>query len=70
MGKYGEDWVVVKIIEFKPQGLKELNETRGPVTAKYEEFLEDLWIKDLEAKYTVEVNKEALAGLKKKLLTR
>lgn len=70
MGQYGEDWVVVKIVDFYPAGLKELNETRGPVTAKYEEYLEDLWVKELQQRYTVEVNKKELADLKKKLLVR
>jgi hypothetical protein len=68
MGKYGDDWVVVKVVAFLPGTLKELNETRGPATAKYEEYLEDLWTKELQAKYKVVVNDDVVAGLKKKLV--
>jgi hypothetical protein len=68
MGKYGEDWVVVKVIEFIPGSVKALNETRGPVTAKYEEFLEELWTQELQQRYSVVVNQEAIAALKKKLV--
>jgi peptidyl-prolyl cis-trans isomerase SurA len=70
LGKFGEDWVTVKIIEFKPAGLKELNETRGPVTAQYEEFLEAEWVKELQARYTVEINKAVVEEFKKKLMAK
>jgi peptidyl-prolyl cis-trans isomerase SurA len=68
MGNYGSDWVVIKVNEFIPGSLKELNETRGPVTAKYEEFLEDAWTKTLQSKYQVVVNQEVVDTLKKKLV--
>lgn len=70
MGQYGDDWVLVKIVDFLPAGPKELNETRGPVTAKYEEYLEDLWIKDLQNRYTVSVDSKVLSDFKKKLINR
>lgn len=67
MGQYGEDWVVVKVVDFLPAGPKALSETRGHVAAKYEEYLEDQWTKELQARYKVDVNDQALDELIKKL---
>jgi peptidyl-prolyl cis-trans isomerase SurA len=70
MGKIGEDWVVVKVIEYLPLGPKTLEETRGPVASKYQEELEKLWIQELESKYTVKLNTEAVNNVKRKLISQ
>lgn len=70
LGKIGEDWVVVKVIDFLPSGPKSLEETRGPVASKYQEELEKLWIQELESKYTVEKNTRAIQTVKGKLIAR
>ncbi len=70
LGKIGEDWVVVKVIEFLPTGPKTLEETRGPVASKYQEELEKQWIQELESKFTVESNSHAIQSVKGKLITR
>ncbi len=70
LGKIGEDWVVVKVIDYLPAGPKTLEETRGPVASKYQEELEKLWIQELESKYSVESNSRAIQTVKGKLITR
>ncbi len=67
MGLVGNDYVVLKVKEFLPAGLKNLDETRGPVASKYQEELEVLWLGELESKYPVEVNQAALESFKVKL---
>ncbi|MCC7298122.1 MAG: peptidylprolyl isomerase [Bacteroidia bacterium] len=63
LGKYGDDYVLVKVNEFIPAGLKTLSETRGPVTAKYEEYLEEIWTAELQQRYPVVINDAALTAL-------
>jgi len=67
MGQIGEDFVVVQIYDFLPSGPKSLEETRGPVASKYQEILEQRWISDLESRYDVIINNEAVANFKAKL---
>jgi peptidyl-prolyl cis-trans isomerase SurA len=43
---------------------KTLQEARGLVTADYQDYLEKLWIKELRAKYTIDVDKSVLAKVK------
>ena len=52
---------VKQVIEPTP---KSLNECKGLVTADYQKYLEKEWIKELQAKYPVEINKEVLAKVK------
>ncbi|MFH1119008.1 MAG: peptidylprolyl isomerase [Bacteroidota bacterium] len=47
----------------KPE-IKKLNEARGIITADYQNFLEQEWIKELRAKYPFEVNREVLSSIK------
>jgi peptidyl-prolyl cis-trans isomerase SurA len=50
-----------EILEPEP---KALQEAKGLVTADYQTYLEEQWIKDLRARYTVTVNEEVLSTLK------
>lgn len=43
---------------------KKLDEARGLITADYQNFLEDHWIKELRKKYPYQVNKEVLSSIK------
>ena len=43
---------------------KSLSEARGLITADYQNYLEQLWIKELKAKYSVELNKEVFKTVK------
>jgi len=47
----------------KPE-IKKLNEARGIITADYQNYLEQEWIKELRAKYPYEVNREVLSAIK------
>jgi len=67
LGQMGEDWVVVKILEFIPAGPKNLEETRGPVASKYQELLEQQWLEELEKRYSVEVNTALLNLFKQEI---
>jgi len=42
---------------------KELNEARGLVTADYQTYLEEQWVKQLKTKYPVQVNAEVLSAV-------
>ncbi len=61
--KSGENYYVVSVLREMPAGPKLLNEARGPIIAKYQEQLEEEWIKELKSKYTVKVNKDVLYTL-------
>ena len=67
MGLVGNDYVVLKVREFLPAGLKSLDETRGPVASKYQEELEVLWLNELAAKYPVDINQSTVDAFKLKL---
>jgi peptidyl-prolyl cis-trans isomerase SurA len=55
------------LIEFKiiPPEVKTLTEAKGLVTADYQSFLENKWIKDLRNKYKVVVNQQVFSTLNK-----
>ncbi len=52
---------VNEVVEPEP---KKLNEARGVVTANYQDYLEQQWIKELRAKYPYKVNEEVLSSIK------
>lgn len=54
---------IVRINEVLAPGTKELKEARGLVTADYQNYLEENWIKELREKYPVTVNEEVLKVL-------
>lgn len=61
-----EKYVLVAIDKEIPAQPKKLYEAKGAITAAYQEYLEDQWIKELEGKYAVTVNKEVLYSIKQK----
>ncbi|HEY8366546.1 MAG TPA: peptidylprolyl isomerase [Bacteroidia bacterium] len=62
--KYNYNALVV-VGERKPEQ-KELKEAKGIAVSRYQEYLEEQWLKELKAKYPVEVNQKVLY----KLITR
>lgn len=54
----------VVIHQILPPGHKLLSEARGIITADYQNYLEQEWIKDLRAKYPVEINYSVLDSIK------
>ncbi len=59
----GENFVVVNIREVMDPTAKKIEEARGLITAAYQEYLEETWIKQLREKYSYEVNKETLKNV-------
>jgi len=60
----GKFYVVVNK-ESIPATNKELDETRGAVTAAYQQYLEQQWLEELIAKYVVVINSDVLYNLGK-----
>ena len=58
----GKTFIVIRKV-LKPMH-KTLKEARGHVTADYQNYLEEEWIKELRNKYPVEVNKEVFKTIK------
>lgn len=56
--------VFVQIMELIPPQQKELNECRGLVISDYQNYLEDIWVKELKQKYPVKINSEVLNAIK------
>lgn len=61
-----DQFMVIVIEKNLPAQAKELDETRGRVISDYQDFIEKNWIKELQNRYTVNVNKKSLKKLKKK----
>lgn len=56
---------IVKINSIIPAGNKKISEARGLITADYQNYLQDQWIKVLKEKYKVEINQEVLNSIEK-----
>ena len=54
---------VVKVTELIPASNKELTETKGAVTAAYQQHLEASWLKELAERHPIIVNSEVLYSL-------
>lgn len=52
--------VLEEVLEPAP---KELDETRGPVIARYQDHLEEKWMKELKERYKVVVNEDVLYSI-------
>ena len=55
--------VFVNVRKLLPAQRKSFEETRGTVTTEYQNYLMDQWLKDLKAKYPVQVNEPVLQQL-------
>lgn len=62
--KNDTEFVVVEISELLEAGPKSIDEARGEITSDYQEYLMTEWMKDLETKYPVSINEDALQKLK------
>ncbi len=61
--KEGSQTVFVNIKNIIPAEPKALSEVRGSVTADYQRYLEEQWLKELRSKYAVSVNQDVLKTL-------
>lgn len=58
----GKFYVVVVNDEL-PAGPKEFDEAKGAITSDYQNFLEKQWMKEIEEKHEIVINKEALYSI-------
>jgi peptidyl-prolyl cis-trans isomerase SurA len=65
--KEGEYYFVTKINKVLPAGSKTLEEAKGKVINDYQQYLEENWVKDLKGEFTVKVNQDVFAKVKKEL---
>ncbi len=56
---------VVRVMEIIPAGLKEFDDAKGAITSDYQNYLEVEWLKEIEKKHKVVINKEALYSIGK-----
>jgi peptidyl-prolyl cis-trans isomerase SurA len=56
---------VVKINAILKPANKKISEARGLITADYQNYLQDKWIKELKSKYKVTVNEEVVKSIEK-----
>lgn len=64
MKKVGEQTVFVLVHQKLEPQPKELSEARGLITAKYQNFLEEEWLKELRNKYSYSVDQQVLKLIK------
>ena len=59
-----EDGYMFTVVDMLlPKSLKSLSESRGFVIADYQSVLEDEWVKELAAKYTITRNEEVFDSI-------
>jgi peptidyl-prolyl cis-trans isomerase SurA len=68
-GVYGpiieySQYKIYVVSDFIPAKQKEFKEAKGIVTAAYQDYLEEQWLKNLKQQFKVEVNKEVLYSIK------
>jgi len=60
-------FIIVKVNEVIPSGIKALEAIKGKVMSDYQNYLEVKWMEELRQKYTVDINKRAFKKVKKEL---
>ena len=65
--KDGNYYYVVKTNKLLAKGPKTFEESKGRVINDYQQYLESTWVQDLRKEYTVQVNNDVLAKVKKQL---
>lgn len=65
--KDGNYFYVVKTNDLLPAGPKTFEQSKGRVINDYQQQLESNWVTDLEKEFSVEVNKDVFARVKKEL---
>lgn len=66
-GTFAKDdkFVIVVVEKINPKEPKALNEVKGLVTAEYQNYLEEKWVKDLRAKHNWKIDKDVLESIYK-----
>ena len=66
--RHNDAYHVVMVNSVMPKSAKTLNEARGKVVSDYQNQIESEWIKSLNERYAVKVNKEVLKKVKSQIL--
>ena len=59
----GDGFKILRIVEGFPAGIQPLEKVKSEAITKYQDYLEQEWLKDLEYKYPVEVNNEVFKSI-------
>ena len=62
---FGGKYYVVKVSALLPSTPKQLNEAKGIITSDYQNYLEKIWIDELNRKYTFKINESIIYSLDK-----
>ncbi len=65
ISKDNEKPVYVQVYSIRPPQPKNLSEARGMITSGYQGYLEEQWIKELRAKYPVQINEAVFNSINK-----
>ena len=63
--EFGGKYYFVNVVEILEPGQKEFSEAKGAITSDYQNYLEAEWLKELEQKHKVTINKDVLYNLGK-----
>ncbi len=64
--KDGQQYIVLYLIEVKPEAIPSLKEVKGRVTGDYQNYLEQQWLSQLKQKYPVKINEKNWQKLRAK----
>lgn len=56
-------FAILKVLESYPAGIKPFEKAKAEAITRYQDYLEQQWLKDLEYKYPVQVNESVLGAL-------
>lgn len=62
---FNDKYYVLDVKEILAPATKELTEAKGLITSDFQNFLEKEWLKELESKHKVEINKDVLYSIGK-----
>lgn len=65
--EHNKSFHVAKINEVLPESTKSFEDAQGPVISEYQTIYEDNWLKELAAKYTININKDVLEKVKSQI---
>lgn len=65
--KEGDYFYAVTVNNVLPAGPKTLNESRGRVINDYQNYLESNWVSELKKEFTIQVNQDVFAAVKKQI---
>lgn len=61
---HNDGFVVIQVKEVLPETQKTFDEAKGAIISGYQTYKEEQWLKELNEKYKIVINKEALAKVK------